>query len=74
MRAVRRRFSAVVGAATLSMSLLTPALAATPAPVVSGFSVGPAEWVTSSAPLTIQASFSKAGTYDVVLSDVCHST
>ncbi|MEN9711454.1 MAG: hypothetical protein RL441_1446, partial [Actinomycetota bacterium] len=34
----------------------------------------PAEWVTSSAPLTIQASFSKAGTYDVVLTDVCHST
>ncbi len=71
MRVSLRRVCAAVTALVFLVAGMDSAVAATPSPGVTGFSLSAQMWVPAASPLTISASFSKAGKYSVSLTNAC---
>ena len=73
MRATTRWCAAVVVAMLIAVSGPLSVQAAATAPVLSQFSASPKLWRPALSPLTLQGSFSTAGTFEVSVTDVCTS-
>ncbi len=71
MRVSFRRLCAAVTALVFLMAGMDSAVAATPSPSVTGFSLSTQTWVPDATPLTISASFSKLGKFSVTLTNAC---